>query len=77
MINKTPAVAHGFEQYLQQKDMMPKTIARHETEVNKYAKWLKARKGKQPENATKKDLLDYLKHIKKAVIYPTSHKAEY
>lgn len=64
--NKTPAVAHGFEQFLQQKGIIPKTIARYEREVNKYTKWLKARKGKQSENATKKDLLDYLKHVKES-----------
>lgn len=56
----------NFEQFLQQKDMMPNTIARHEREVNKYAEWLSARKDKEPDNATKKDLLDYLKHVKES-----------
>lgn len=55
-----------FSDYLQQKDMMPKTIARHETEVNKYEKWLQPTKEKESENATKKDLLDYLKHVKES-----------
>ena len=73
MINKMPVVAHKtptevlrFEAFLQQKDMIPKTIARHETEVNKYVGWLKTLKGKDPEQATKKDLLDYLKHVKES-----------
>lgn len=64
--NNTLAVAHGFEKYLQGRDMMPKTIERHEREVHKYAEWLRARKDRTPDNATKKDLLDYLKHIKES-----------
>jgi len=64
--HKMPTEALRFEQYLQQKDMMPKTIERHETEVNKYVKWLNIQKEKMPDNATKKDLLDYLKHVKES-----------
>jgi site-specific recombinase XerD len=55
----------NFEQYLQQKGIIPYTIARHEREIIKYKKWLKT-KGRTPENATKKDLLNYLQHIKEA-----------
>lgn len=55
-----------FSDYLQQRDIMPKTISRHEREVNKYIEWLKARKDRTPDNATKKDLLDYLKHVKES-----------
>ena len=42
---------------------MPKTIGRHQREVRKYEKWLNS-KGKEPENATKKDLIEYLQHCK-------------
>jgi len=54
----------NFEAFLQQKKIIAKTIARHEREIHKYTKWLEARKDRTPHNATKKDLLDYLKHIK-------------
>lgn len=54
----------NFEQFLQQKGIIPKTISRHQREVNKYEKWLNKATGKTPDNATKKDLLDYLQHIK-------------
>lgn len=50
-----------FEHYLQQKNIIPKTIARHQREVNKYTTWLG---DITSENATKKQLLDYLKHLK-------------
>lgn len=45
--------------------MVTATISRHQREINKYEKWLKA-KGKQAENATKKDLLNYLQHIRQS-----------
>lgn len=54
----------NFESFLQQKGIVQKTIERHQREVNKYEKWLNIQKGKTPDNATKKDLLDYLKHVK-------------
>lgn len=54
----------NFEQYLQQKGIIPKTIARHEREVKKYENWLQNKHNRTPENATKKDLLNYLQHIK-------------
>lgn len=53
----------SFEKFLQQKGFIPSGIARYQREVNKYANWLK-RKGKNPETAEKKDLLDYLHHLK-------------
>jgi len=56
----------NFEAFLQQKGIIPKTIARHEREINKYETWLNLKKGRTPENATKKDLLDYLQHIKQS-----------
>ena len=54
----------NFEQYLQQKGIIPYTIARHEREVIKYKNWLQIKYNRTPENATKKDLLTYLQHIK-------------
>ncbi len=56
----------SFEQYLQQKGIIPNTIARHEREVIKYENWLQSKYNRTPENATKKDLLSYLQHIKEA-----------
>ncbi|PHR45058.1 MAG: hypothetical protein COA32_13740 [Fluviicola sp.] len=64
--NKTPTEALHFEVFLQQKGIIDKTIARHKREVNNYEKWLDTTKGKEAENATKKDLLDYLKHVKES-----------
>ena len=54
----------NFTAYLQQKGIIPKTIARHEREVTKYENWLQDNCTKNGENATQKDLLNYLKHIK-------------
>lgn len=56
----------GFRGFLQQKGIIPYTIARHEREVSKYENWLQSKHNRTPENATKKDLLDYLQHIKEA-----------
>lgn len=56
----------NFETFLQQKGIIPKTIERHKREIEKYRQWLNKTKGKTPDNATKKDLLDYLQHIKEA-----------
>lgn len=53
-----------FAAYLQQKGIIPYTIARHEREVKKYENWLQIKHNRTPENATKKDLLTYLQHIK-------------
>lgn len=53
----------NLEAFLQQKGIIQKTIARHEREILKYENWLNTRGG-SPQNATKKDLLDYLSHIK-------------
>jgi len=54
----------NFEQFLQQKGIIPQTITRHKIEVNKYEKWLDSVCGKTPENAEKKDLLNYLQYVK-------------
>ena len=54
----------NFEQFLQQKGIIPATIARHKIEAQKYEKWLDCVCDKTPENADKKDLLDYLQYIK-------------
>jgi len=62
--NKNPSEVLGFEMFLQQKGIIPKTITRHKREINKYEKWLSENKDKETQNATKKDLLDYLKHVK-------------
>ena len=54
----------NFEEFLQQKNIIPETISRHQREVAKYEKWLEHTYNKIPETATQKDLLEYLKHIK-------------
>jgi len=54
----------NFEQFLQQKSIIPKGIARHQREVGKYEIWLERTHDRTPENATKKDLLEYLQYIK-------------
>ena len=54
----------NFEQFLQQKDIIPSSISRHHREVGKYEKWLQQAHDKTPENAAKKDLLEYLQYIK-------------
>jgi site-specific recombinase XerD len=53
----------NFEEFLQQKGIIPKTISRCQREVKKYEKGLELH-DKLPEIATKKDLLEYLKYIK-------------
>jgi len=53
----------NFEEFLQQKSIIPKSIARCQREVAKYEKWLELH-DKIPETATKKDLLEYLKYVK-------------
>jgi len=54
----------NFTNYLQQKGIIPKTIARHEREVKKYENWLQDNYNKNAENTTQKELLNYLQHIK-------------
>lgn len=54
----------NFEQFLQQKDIIPSSIAYYKREVGKYENWLQATHGKTCENAAKKDLLEYLKYVK-------------
>ena len=54
----------NFEDFLQQKGIIPKTISRHQREVAKYETWLENTYNKIPECASQKDLLEYLKHIK-------------
>lgn len=56
----------NFESFLQQKGIIPKTIERHKREVLKYENWLLMTLDKLPEQATKKDLLAYLKHLKES-----------
>ncbi len=53
----------NFEQYLQQKGMVKKTIVRHKREAEYYEKWLETR-NKTAFDCAKKDLLDYLQHIR-------------
>ena len=55
-----------IESFLQQKGIIPKTIERHKREMLKYENWLLMTLEKSPEQATKKDLLAYLKHIKES-----------
>jgi len=54
----------NFSTHLQQKGIIPKTIARHEREVKKYKNWLNLNHQKTAENTTQKELLNYLQHIK-------------
>ena len=54
----------NFEQHLQQKGIIPKTITRHQREVKKYESWLNLNHQKTAENTTQKELLNYLQHIK-------------
>jgi len=54
----------NFTNYLQQKGIIPKTIARHEREVKKYESWLNLNHQTTAENTTQKELLNYLQHIK-------------
>lgn len=56
----------NIEQFLQQKGIIEKTISRHKREIKKYKTWLTLQTGKTPHSATKKDLLDYLFHIKQS-----------
>jgi site-specific recombinase XerD len=55
----------NFNQFLQQKNHTPKTIIRHEQELNKYTAWLKLI-DKCELQATTKDLLNYLQHLKES-----------
>jgi site-specific recombinase XerD len=55
----------NFNQFLQQKNHTPKTITRHEQELNKYTAWLKLI-DKCELQATTKDLLNYLQHLKES-----------
>jgi len=52
-----------FRNYLQQKNIIPKTIHRHEQEINKYHTWLQTL-DIEAIQATTKDILHYLQHIK-------------
>ena len=54
---------HSFTNFLQQKNIIPHTIKRHQREIDKYTTWLETH-GKQDIQATQKDLLTYLQHIK-------------
>jgi len=54
----------NFEHFLQQKGIIPRTITRHKIEAGKYEKWLQSVCDKTPENADKRDLLQYLQYIK-------------
>ena len=54
----------NFTTYLEQKGIIQKTISRHEREIEKYENWLLTALEKTPQNATKKDLINYLGHIK-------------
>jgi site-specific recombinase XerD len=54
-----------FEKYLQKKGILSKTLSRQQREVNKYLSWL-GQKEKDAEAAEKKDILDYLQHVKQS-----------
>ena len=53
----------NYNQYLQQKNIIPNSIKRYEREINKYTTWLKTH-DKQAIQATQKDLLNYLQYLK-------------
>lgn len=53
----------NYNQYLQQQNIIPKSIKRHEREINKYTSWLKTL-DKSELQATQKDLLHYLQYLK-------------
>jgi site-specific recombinase XerD len=54
----------NFNHYLQQKNMLPPTIARHQREVNRYQQWLNNHCDAAADTATQKQLLHYLQHLK-------------
>jgi integrase len=56
----------AFEKYLQQKNITPHTIRRHQREVNRFTKWLKNKFASLPDAATQKQLLDYLQYVKQS-----------
>lgn len=53
----------NYNQYLQQKNIIPNSIKRYEREIKKYTTWLKTL-DKIDLQATQKDLLNYLQYIK-------------
>ena len=53
-----------FKSFLQQKNIITKTISRHHREVQRYEQWLKQHHQTTAQAATKKQLLHYLKHLK-------------
>lgn len=55
---------NDFEKYLQQKGITPGTISRTQREVNRFAKWLKNKFTLLPDDATQKQLLEYLQYVK-------------
>ena len=59
----TESPLRGFGGYLQQKNIIPKSIKRYGREINKYTTWLKII-DKQDVQATQKDLLNYLQYLK-------------
>lgn len=60
MNNTSINSAQAFNEYLQSKNLAEQTIKIYLVEVNRYLSYLKAEE-KEAENATKKDLLNYLK----------------
>jgi site-specific recombinase XerD len=56
----------SFEKYLQQKNITASIISRHGREVTKFTKWLKNKFAVLPDDATQKQLLDYLQYAKQS-----------
>lgn len=54
--------AINFEDYLQGKGIIEKTIKRHEAEVSKFESWL-LESGKTLDTANKKDIINYLESL--------------
>jgi site-specific recombinase XerD len=58
-------VGEAFEKYLQQKNITPHTIRRHQREVKRFTQWLKQKYGVDAAFASQKMLLEYLQFVKK------------
>jgi integrase/recombinase XerD len=52
-----------FTGYLQSKNLIPKSIDRYTQQTERYKRWLLEHRNITPENAEKKELLDYLLYL--------------
>jgi site-specific recombinase XerD len=56
----------NFENYLQQKGFIKNSINRTQREVNRFTKWLQSQYHSTTDNATQKQLLNYLQYVKES-----------